>query len=102
MVLEQLKDPRLRALLTVTHVKLSEDLRYASVAVSVMGDAATQREALRGMQSAVSFLRHELAHRLRLKHVPDLRFTLDVSMEESERVLQLMERLRAEEANDNG
>jgi len=98
ILLEELKDPRLRPLVTVTRVQLSEDLRYASVSVSIMGGLDEQREAMRGMESAVSFLRQKLGQRLRLRHVPLLRFTLDTSFEEGQRVLQLMDELRTKEA----
>ena len=95
---EELRDPRLRTLVTITHVSLSADLQHAAVAISVMGGTEERKEALAGMVSATPKLRREIGHRLRLRYVPELRFTLDTSLEEGDRVLAIMDRLREEAA----
>jgi ribosome-binding factor A len=91
IVAEELRDPRLQTLLTITHVVLSADLGHATVGVSVMGDPEQQQEAIRGMEAAIGFLRRRLAHRLRLRYVPQLRFALDTSLDEGDHVLSLMD-----------
>ena len=98
---EELRDPRLKPLLTVTRVDVSPDLQHASVAVSVLGTPQEQQVALEGMESASGFLRRQLGHRLRLRHVPSLRFILDTSMAEGQRMLSVMDQLRLEKAGDH-
>ena len=97
----QLKDPRLDLLLSVTRVDVTVDLQYASVGISVLGNPTQQQEALQGMESASGFLHRELRSRLRLRRVPQLRFALDTSIQEGTQLLDLMERVRSEEAQDH-
>ena len=91
----QIKDPRLAGVITITEVQTSGDLRNALVLVSVMGDDEAKRSALEGIQSAAAFLRRELRERLVLRYTPFLRFALDDSMEQADRVLQMMDQIPA-------
>ena len=91
----QIKDPRLNGVITITEVQTSGDLRNALVLVSVMGDDEAKRDALEGIRSAAAFLRRELRDRLVLRYTPFLRFALDDSMEEADRVLQIMDQIPA-------
>ena len=93
----QLRDPRLRSLISITKVDTSEDLRHARVYVSVLGDRSKRDDALRGLDSAASYLRRELGDILPLKHIPSLAFVLDESLEKGEAVIKVMDRLSSEE-----
>lgn len=85
-----LKDPRV-AMCSITQVKLTPDLRSASVRVSVMGEPDMQQAAIEGLQRARGFIRHELGARLtNLRFAPELRFELDKSVAYSVRVSQLL------------
>ena len=64
----QVKDPRLNAVISITRVVASNDLRSARVYISVMGNKETKEEALQGLQSAASFLRREIRDRINMKH----------------------------------
>lgn len=90
----QIKDPRLRGVVSITQVETASDLRSAQVYVSVMGDQETKRLALEGIQSAATFLRRELRDRLTLRYTPFLKFSLDESLERADQVLHLMDRIR--------
>ena len=96
MLLEELNDPRLRTLVTVTFADVSPDLQHATVGISVMGPEEQRQEALQGMQSAAGFLQRALAGRIRMRNTPRLRFVLDTSMEEGDRLLAVMDRIQAE------
>ena len=90
---QQIKDPRLSGLVSITQADTSPDLRNATVSVSVMGNQEDKEAAIRGLTSASGFLRKELYLRLTLKHVPQLKFVLDDSIEHAQHMLQLMDRL---------
>ena len=92
----QIKDPRLRGVISITHVSTSGDLREAQVFLSVMGDPMTKQTALDGIRSASTFLRRELRQRISLRYTPFLNFELDESFEEADHILGLMDRIRAE------
>ena len=92
----EIKDPRLSGLLTITQVSTSSDLRNAKVYLSVLGSDEENTAALRGIQSAATFMRKQLRERLRLKYVPFLTFEIDNSMETSDHIFRLMDQARQE------
>lgn len=96
LLARQTKDPRIGGVISITQVKTSPDLRNARVYVSVFGDDAAKREALAGIESAATFLRHELRDRLSLRYVPFMKFELDESMEDAAALLQVMDQLKSE------
>ncbi len=88
----ELADPRI-GLATVSEVHLAPDGKSARVLVAVPGDDKQAREALRGLESATGFIRHELAERLRLRHPPELSFHLDRSEQYGSRIDELLNRV---------
>ena len=97
LIARQIKDPRVAGVISITEVIASSDLRSARVYVSVMGNEDARQAALEGIRSAASFLRRELRDRVNLRHTPHLTFQLDDSIEEGNRVLQLMDGLSPEQ-----
>lgn len=96
ILLRQTKDPRLAHLMTITAVDVAADLSYAKVFISVLGTEEEKRGVMQGLQSAAGFLRRELSARLRLRHVPELSFRRDDSIERGSRVLQLLKEIEPE------
>ncbi len=92
----RVKDPRV-GFASITHVEVSNDLRYAKVFVSVMGSTEEQRETMKGLKNATGYLRHELATRIVLRYMPEVIFKLDTSIEEGTRILALINQLEHEE-----
>ncbi len=97
MIAQEVKDPRVHAagLLTVTRVRLSDDLGTAHVAVSFVGaDAKTAAKAvdgaLAGLARGAGFLRGELARRLNLKRAPELKFDHDTSADHVAKIERLL------------
>lgn len=99
LLARQIKDPRLRGVISITEVQTSADLRNALVLLSVMGDEETKRSALDGIQSAATFLRRELRDRISLRYTPFLKFSLDESLEQADQVLQIMDHIRDDESH---
>ena len=92
----QIKDPRLGTFLAVTEVSTSPDLRHARVFVSRLGDETDRQEILKALGTASGFLRKELAHRLRLRRIPELNFCWDDSIEQGDRILKLINQVSEE------
>ena len=93
MLVRELKDPRL-GFTTVTRVDLSPGLQHARVLISVLGDAEAQQKTLEGLISASGYIRHEISHRLRLRRAPEVVFVLDRGAEASEKIEELLRKLR--------
>ncbi len=93
MIAEELSDPRI-GFATLTRVEVSADLGHARLCVSVLGDAEAQANTLRGLSSAVGYLRREVTHRLGLRRAPEMTFILDHGPEESERLEAMLDKLK--------
>ena len=85
----ELTDPRVLGV-TVTEVRIAQDLRDASVYVTVEGDEAEHAEALAALKRAAPYVRRQLSLALSLRHAPVLHFIRDVVEEDAARVEQLL------------
>jgi ribosome-binding factor A len=99
MLAGELKDPRLVSVGVVTEVRLSPDMKQARVYVNVSGDPTEQSEALKGLEQAAGFIRHELSERLQLRRTPELHFIVDRSEEYGQHIDDL---LRQAQTKDRG
>lgn len=97
----KIEDPRI-GMVTVTRVDLSEDLRYAKVYVSFLGDQAEREASFRLLIKARKFIRGELAHRLRLRVAPELTFLIDDSSENYIRIARVLKQIEDEDAGRRG
>ncbi|HFG6798355.1 rbfA [Acinetobacter baumannii] len=84
LIRQELKDPRLGGLVTISGVKVSPDLGYADVYVTVMSrelsddqNEVAHRETLDILNKASGFLRQELSRRIKTRITPRLRFHYD-------------------------
>ena len=93
----RLKDPRVNGV-TVTEVEVTPDARYARVYYSLLGDEEARRQAEQGLESASGWLRRELGAVLHTRHTPQLMFIFDPSLERGERIGQLLDELKRQEA----
>ena len=94
----KLRDPRLSEWVSVTDVEITSDLSTAKVFVSILPTGVEREQALKALQGAAGFVRHELAPRLGLREVPEIRFKLDSSIESGARVEEILKRLERGEA----
>jgi ribosome-binding factor A len=88
----KLRDPG-KGFLTVTDLELSRDLKIARVYVSCLGSEEELRRNLRILEKASGFLRSELAGRVKLRVVPELRFLPDRSAERGSRIETILKEL---------
>jgi ribosome-binding factor A len=91
----ELEDPRLM-MVTVTEVRLSDNMRAARVYVTVAGDEEEHKLALAALRHAAPYVRKQLGLSLNLPRTPELHFVRDKVEEEGERVDQLLEQIENE------
>ncbi len=89
----QVKDPRLGSFVAVTEVCISSDLRYAKVFVSHIGSDEERQATMTTLTAAAGFFRRQLAKRLRLRHIPELSFHWDDSIERGAHLLELIDQV---------
>jgi ribosome-binding factor A len=83
-------DPVLEGhLVTVPEVRMSADLRLATIYVMPLGGRDIQ-QVLDALERNKRFLRGEIAHRVNLKFAPEIRFRVDERFDEAERIEKLL------------
>jgi ribosome-binding factor A len=77
-------------------------MKHARVYVSVRTEnSKEQTDAIKALEHASGYIKHELVERLQLRRVPDLHFTLDLSQEHVERIEQLLKQMKADKPNSD-
>ena len=94
ILMRKIKDPRV-GFVTVTDVDVSDDLRNAKIFVSIYGEG--KEETFKGLESAAPFIRSELSRRMRMRHVPELLFRFDESVERGAHIMELLHSIEKEE-----
>jgi len=95
ILLREVSDPRI-GFVSITDVTVGDDLKLATIFVSIMGDENAKKEAMRGLKSASRRIRYFLGLRIDLKTVPDIVFKLDGSIERGSKIFSIMNTLRKE------
>jgi ribosome-binding factor A len=99
IILHRLRDPRI-GFVTVTGAEISEDLRHATVYLSVLEDSKRE-DTLNIVRASASFIRSELGKRLRIKYTPFLTFRMDESIEYGMKMDRLLDEIKAEEKTED-
>ena len=76
----ELKNPNATGLISITKVKVTNDLKFAKVYVSIL-NSKNVKETLAALKKSSGFIRSEIAKRVNLRQTPELIFELDDSME---------------------
>lgn len=100
MLVKGLKDPRI-GFVTVTGVKVTDDLRLAKIYFTVIGSDEEKKATEQGLNSGRGYIRKEVGKQLRLRHVPDILFAYDESVEYGYRIENILKEISsADDGND--
>lgn len=91
-----INDPRIQGMITVTEVELTDDLKLATLKVTVMPEEKT-KVTLHGLRSALPMIRRRVMERVHIKEFPQLRIVHDEGLRAQARVSELLNRAHAEE-----
>lgn len=100
LLLKGVKDPRI-GFTTITGVKVSDDLHFATIFFSVIGSDAEKKSTENGLSSARGFIRKELGKNLRMRYVPEIFFKYDDSLEYGQKIDTLLDELQNAEHDDD-
>jgi len=92
------KDPRIMGLVTVTAVEVTRDLRHAKVFVSVLGSDTERAATFEGLDNVAPHLRGRVGRALRLRAAPEIEFRNDQSVAHAARIEKLLAQVRGEDA----
>ncbi len=97
IIRNQVKDPRIPAMFSLTNVELARDLKHCKVGVSAMtATEEEKKEMLKALRSASGFIRRQLGKEIILRAIPELHFELDDSIEYSVHINQLLRSISTE------
>lgn len=96
-----LKDPRI-GFVSIMGVKMSKDLRYANVYVSLFGEEKEKKASLIGLQNASGWIRTQLGKKISLRHTPEVRFFEDTSLDHAFHIDELIKELRGSDGGAHG
>ena len=80
IISREIKDPRIAPMTSVDAV-VTSDLKQCKAYISVLGNDEEKEETMKGLNSAVGYIRRELAHSINLRNTPEITFILDDSIE---------------------
>ncbi|OPX37300.1 MAG: ribosome-binding factor A [Desulfobacteraceae bacterium 4484_190.3] len=94
ILLKDVRDLRIKHM-TITDVKMSDDLRLARIFFVPLGEVTCSDEIMEGLRNASKFFRRELGKRLRLRYIPEITFIYDKSFEYGDRIDRLLAEIEA-------
>ncbi len=100
LLAKDVKDPRI-GFVSVMSVKMSPDLHYANVYVSVFGSEAERKSSLIGLQQSAGWIRREIGRRLRLRVTPEIRFFEDTTLDDVYSLEDRFREIHAEQEQDD-
>ncbi len=94
----ELKNPNVTGMISVTKVKVTNDLKYATVSVSIL-NSKNMKDTLAGLKKSSGFIRSELAKKVNLRYTPELIFELDESLEYGARIDSILKDIMPKKDN---
>ena len=91
----ELKNPNVTGMISVTKVKVTPDLKYAKVYVSIL-NSKNIKETMEGLKKSSGFISSELAKRINLRNTPELVFEIDDSMEYGAKIDSILKEILPE------
>lgn len=93
IISNEVKNPNVK-FVTITAVDTTSDLSFSRVYVTTLGDP---KETLKALKSAKGFIRRELADRIELRHIPELEFIYDESIEYGKKIEEKIKEIHENE-----
>lgn len=101
IIQNDIRDPRLSAMISVTKVDVTKDLRYAKVYVSIFGKDEEKQESISALKNSSGFIRREIGHRINLRYTPEIIIELDNSIEHGMHIDEILNSIKEKKNNDN-
>ena len=95
VLMEEVKNPKVKGLVSVTNINITEDLKFADVYFSVMGqENVNTDEVIEGLNQIKGFLRKRVAEEIEIRYIPEIRVKLDTSIEHAIKISKLLNDLK--------
>jgi len=103
IIMERVKDPRIKGLISVNQVEITDDFKFAKVYISIFGIEPVEAEnVFKGLCNAQNYIRYQLLKMLHLKYIPKIILIHDTRMSKALNVLEILDQLKEEREKKNG
>ena len=96
ILLEDLAEPRL-GFLTITHIEVTDDLRFARVYYSVLGDKEQKEAAAEAIEEQSKYIRRLAVERINMKFAMEIKFELDSSIDHNFKIDTILKKIKSED-----
>jgi ribosome-binding factor A len=100
LLIKGLKDPRI-GFITITSVDVTPDLSIAKVYYTLMAAQGDRKETQAGLSSSASYVRQQIGKVLRLRHIPEIRFIYDESVDYGNHIEKLLSEVKTDLEQDD-
>ena len=101
IIRNDINDPRVSTLSSVVAAEVTPDLRYAKIFVSVLGNDEEKQATIKGLKSAAGFIRRELGRKIELRHLPEVVFQLDTTIEHGAYINKLLHDVKKKDGGES-
>lgn len=101
LIRNEVKDPRIGLMTSVTRVEVAPDLKTCKAYISVLGDEEVQENTIAGLKSAAPYIRSQLAKTVNLRNTPEIKFILDQSIEYGVNMSKLIDEVNNKDTNND-
>ena len=98
ILLEEVTDPRL-GFVTITHIDVTDDLRFARVYYSVLGDDQQKQFTAEALEEHLKYIRRLVVESINMKFAIEIKFEVDKSIDQSFRIDSIIKKIKGEEEN---
>jgi ribosome-binding factor A len=95
---DEIKDPRISAMASVTRVELTRDLKYAKAYVSIFDTEEKRKATMEALQHAEGFIKKALSESVQMRSMPAITFVMDDSIEYSIKISKILQEVAAKDA----
>ena len=100
LLTRKVRDPRVSGV-TLTGIRLSNDLRHARIFYSVLGEKIDIERIQSGFDSAKGFIKREMGRRINLRYMPEIIFQYDPTLETGNQIEKLFQKIKSEDLKDS-
>lgn len=101
IIRQEIKDPRIHMLTSVTAAEVAPDLKTCRAYISVLGSEQEKKDTIAGLRSAEGYIRRLLAKNLNLRNTPEIQFRLDESIEYGVNMSKLIDEVNQSNTSQN-
>ncbi len=97
VLFEELKNPKIKGIVSVTHVRVTQDLKFVDVSFSILpmtGQKINREAVLKGLNETRGYFRKRIGEEIKIRFIPEVRVHLDDSIEHAVKISKLLNEVK--------